>query len=182
MKQEHIKISKFLSLILRHQPDTIKLELDPEGWASIDELIELARKHGRKILTRPLIRDIVESNDKQRFSLSEDGDYIRANQGHSIDVNLNLEPIAPPERLYHGTAERFLRSILEQGLVKRSRQHVHLSKDVETATKVGSRHGRPVVLVLDAKRMTADGYLFYCSANGVWLTDIVPPQYLSQDD
>lgn len=169
--------SKFLSLVLRHRPETIGLTLDPEGWVPVDALLEACRSHGRSI-DRALLREVVETNDKKRFSFSPDGTRIRANQGHSVAVDLGLSPVEPPELLYHGTVAKFLASIRQQGLVKGSRQHVHLSKDEATARTVGKRRGRPVVLVVEAGRMALDGRLFYLSANGVWLTDSVPPGFL----
>ncbi|HEY0585703.1 MAG TPA: RNA 2'-phosphotransferase [Pseudoduganella sp.] len=169
--------SKFLSLVLRHKPEEIGLVLDQNGWASIDELIALANARGAN-LSRPQIESIVKNNDKQRFAISADGMRIRANQGHSIDIALGLAPQTPPERLYHGSATRFLESIRASGLHSASRQHVHLSADMATAEKVGSRHGKPVILAVDAGQMARDGHLFYLSNNGVWLTDTVPPKYL----
>lgn len=177
MKDEHIKISKFLSLILRHKPETIGLELDEKGWASIDEIIYLAAESG-KTLDRKTIEAVVETNDKKRFSISSDGFKIRANQGHSVHVDLDLSPIKPPSTLYHGTATRFLESILCKGLHSSSRHHVHLSSDCETAIKVGQRHGKPVILKIDSGSMDSDGHVFFRSENGVWLTDNVPPQYI----
>ena len=169
--------SKFLSLVLRHQPEAIGLSLDGEGWARIDELIACAARH-RRPLSRERIEQIVAISDKQRFKLSEDGQHIRANQGHSIEVDLKLEPREPPEWLFHGTATRNLESIRTGGLVKRSRQHVHLSPDETTAIKVGQRHGQPVVLRVAALDMHHAGHPFYLSDNGVWLVDAVPPQFL----
>ncbi len=169
--------SKFLSLILRHKPEEIGLTLDVNGWASIEDLIARAGAHGTA-LTRPLIESIVANSDKQRFAISPDGARIRANQGHSVEIVLGLVPQTPPEQLFHGTATRFLDSIRESGLHAASRQHVHLSSDRETAEKVGSRHGKPVVLVVASGRMSRDGHLFYKSENGVWLTDAVPTEYL----
>jgi len=142
----------------------------------VAELIEKAGAHGRR-LDRGLIEDVVAGSDKKRFSLSPDGELIRANQGHSFPVDLGLEPVEPPAVLYHGTAQRFLDSILASGLQPRSRQHVHLSEDWETATKVGQRHGKPVVLEIDAAAMAEAGHTFYRSANGVWLTDRVPTSF-----
>lgn len=176
MKTETIEISKFLSYVLRHHPEAIGLELDKGGWASVDRLMECAARDGKK-LTQAQIAEVVATNDKKRFSLSDDGLRIRANQGHSIDIELGLTPLEPPEHLYHGTAKQFLKSILKGGLQAQSRHHVHLSQDIETAIKVGQRHGIPVVLEIASKRMNAEGYQFYRSANGVWLTDKVPPQY-----
>lgn len=173
-----IKQSKFLSLILRHQPETIGLELDEAGWASVPELLEKLTAHNRH-MTMAELEQVVITNDKQRFSFNEDKTRIRANQGHSLKtLDLGLQPVEPPESLYHGTAERFLSSILQTGLEKRSRQHVHLSADKETAHKVGIRHGKPVILKVAAGQMQRDGLTFYHSANGVWLTDHVPTTYL----
>jgi putative RNA 2'-phosphotransferase len=177
MEQRLVRLSKFMSLVLRHKPGKIGLTLDEQGWAEVDELVEKARKAGVP-LTNDLLREVVEKNDKQRFKLSADGRRIRASQGHSIPVDLGLQPVTPPERLYHGTAERFLESIRFKGLRPGSRQHVHLSPDVATAIKVGSRHGAPVVLVVRAGEMHRDGYVFYLSDNGIWLTVQVPPAYL----
>ena len=169
--------SKYLSFILRHRPDAIGLELDSEGWADIGCLIERATSDGRR-LNEELIRVVVETNDKQRFEISEDGRRIRASQGHSIDVDLGLEPSTPPDVLFHGTATRFLDSILATGLEPRGRKHVHLSADETTATAVGQRHGKPVVLRVDAAKMATDGHRFYLSKNRVWLADSVPVDYL----
>lgn len=173
--------SKFLSLLLRHQPEVIGLELDSNGWAEVDELIRLANTDRPNQLDRELIEIVVSTNAKQRFVLSEDGERIRANQGHSIEVDLGLTPVAPPPKLFHGTASRFLDSIMAQGLRKQSRQHVHLSDDLATATNVGTRHGSPCVLIVDAAAMHAAGHEFFQSANEVWLTDVVPPQYLKTE-
>lgn len=171
-----VSASKFLSLVLRHQPDAIGLSLDAEGWADIDALIRLAEE--RKPLTRALIEAVVENNNKQRFAISDDGQRIRARQGHSIDVDLGFAPVTPPAHLYHGTATRFVESIRREGLVKRSRQHVHLSADADTATNVGARHGTPAILVVHAAEMVAAGHAFYRSENGVWLTDAVPADFI----
>ena len=170
--------SKFLSLVLRHKPEEIGLVLDQNGWASIDELIVLANARGTH-LSRPLIESIVANSDKQRFAISADGLKIRANQGHSVEIALGLSPQTPPERLYHGTATRFLDSIRGSGLHAGSRQHVHLSQDLATAEKVGSRHGKPVVLTVESGQMARDGHHFYLSDNGVWLTEAVPAKYLA---
>jgi putative RNA 2'-phosphotransferase len=166
-----------MSLVLRHRPDKIGLTLDENGWANVLDLIACS-KRGRVRLTRDLIGEVVATNDKKRFVLSEDGARIRAAQGHSIDVDLGLQPQQPPDLLYHGTADRNLSSIREQGLVKGRRQHVHLSLDHATAVKVGQRHGRPVVLTVRSGDMAREGHLFYLSENGVWLADHVPPSYL----
>ncbi len=177
MSADLVRISKFLSLVLRHQPEAIGLELNEQGWADIGELIRLANNH-RQPLTRELLERVVFENDKKRFALSDDGRQIRASQGHSIDVDLHLPPLEPPEILYHGTASRFLDSIRTTGLNSASRQHVHLSSDPATATKVGQRHGKPVVLIVRAGAMFAAGQQFFRSANGVWLTERVPIEFL----
>ncbi|MEZ4711381.1 MAG: RNA 2'-phosphotransferase [Caldilineaceae bacterium] len=178
MDAKIIKISKFLSYVLRHNPDAIGLKLDSAGWAAVDELLTCAAHDGQQI-TLELLNEVVATNDKKRFALSVDGKYIRASQGHSIRVDLELEPVEPPEQLFHGTATRFLASIQQSGLQPRNRHHVHLSSDHETAIKVGQRHGKPVILEVDARRMVADGHLFYRSENGVWLTEKVPPAYFT---
>ena len=172
-----VKHSKFLSLLLRHQPETIGLSLDAGGWASVEELLAKLQVHGRTL--SPIELDIiVRTNDKQRFSFNEDKTRIRANQGHSLkQVELGLAAIEPPPILYHGTASRFMQAISQQGLTRQSRQHVHLSADKDTAYKVGARHGLPVILQINAARMQQDGFVFYCSANGVWLTAQVPTRY-----
>ena len=177
MKPELKRTSKFLSLVLRHRPETIGLELSPDGWVEVDLLLEACRRHGRAI-SPGVLREVVTTNDKRRFSFSDDGLRIRANQGHSVDVDLGLEPVQPPELLYHGTVARFLDSIRRQGLIPGSRRHVHLSADCATAKNVGQRRGRPVILGVEAGRMHGDGHPFYLSENGVWLADAVPPQYL----
>ncbi len=173
-----VKTSKFLSFVLRHKPEEINLHLDEQGWASVDELIDTARKHGKK-LDQELIREVVATNDKKRFTLSKDGKKIRANQGHSINVDLGLKVTVPPQFLFHGTAERYLKSITQEGLKPSGRHHVHLSADYDTAIKVGMRHGRPVVLRIEAGLMNTDGAAFFLSENGVWLTDKVDPKYFS---
>jgi len=177
-EQDKKRIGKFLSLVLRHDPDKIGVELDEQGWANVKELIEKCKKHRYHFSMEDLI-EIVETNDKQRYSFNEKQNKIRANQGHSIDIDLALASTEPPEYLYHGTATRFLSSIMGQGIVRGSRQHVHLSKDKETATKVGSRHGKPAILTIRAGQMFRDGVEFYQSDNGVWLTDYVDVKYLS---
>lgn len=177
MTNDLVRTSKFLSLVLRHKPESIGLTLDAQGWAAIADLVEATAKSG-KPLSRELIAEVVAKSDKQRFALSPDGERIRANQGHSVDVELGLARAVPPAILYHGTADRFLASIHAQGLHAGSRQHVHLSRDEPTAIKVGSRHGRPVVLTIQAGGMYAAGHAFLLSDNGVWLTDAVPPQFI----
>lgn len=169
------EISKFLSYVLRHKPEAIGLSMDEEGWVSIDEILEKADKP----ITRELIEQIVAESDKQRFAISSDGQHIRANQGHSVSVDLKLKPKEPPAELFHGTASRFLDSIFEKGLVPGNRQHVHLSSNVETALKVGQRHGKPVILSIPALEMHQSGHLFFLSENGVWLTEAVPADKLA---
>src|SRR5262249_54516383 len=164
-------------LVLRHEPALIGITLDRAGWAAIDELVERAGAAG-KPLTHELVEMIVATSDKQRFAISEDGLRIRANQGHSVEVELGLDPVRPPETLLHGTARRFLPAILAKGLVKGARHHVHLTTDGEIALAVGCRYGELVLLSIAAERMHADGHVFYRSNNGVWLTDAVPPKYL----
>jgi putative RNA 2'-phosphotransferase len=173
------KISKFLSLVLRHQPQTINLKLDTNGWANTQELIEKCGKKGVKFSLREL-EIVVETNDKKRFIFNEDKTKIRANQGHSVEIDLALKPIEPPDFLYHGTSDKTVNLILEEGIKKMSRQHVHLSQDKETAIKVGSRHGKPIVLTIMASQMHQDGILFYQSENGVWLTDFIDKKYISK--
>jgi putative RNA 2'-phosphotransferase len=177
MDPAHKHISKFLSLVLRHRPESIGLALDESGWAQTAELMERMGAHGTE-LGRDLLRHIVDTNEKKRFELSTDGARIRASQGHSLPVDLGLEALPPPETLYHGTATRFLSSIRLEGLRKGARHHVHLSTDTGTAVAVGGRHGKPVVLRVEAGRMVADGHRFYRSANGVWLVEAVPPAYI----
>lgn len=171
--------SKFLSYVLRHAPESIGLRLDANGWADVDALLAKAAEVGTA-LDRATLQEIVATSDKKRFTLSEDGARIRAAQGHSVAVELGLEPAPPPETLYHGTATRFLGAIRSEGLKPGSRQKVHLSADEVTARAVGQRHGKPVVLRIEAGAMHRDGYAFYRADNGVWLTDLVPPQYLNE--
>ena len=172
---DYKRTSKFLSLVLRHKPRIIGIKLDKNGWVSIPMLLTALAAHGHSI-NRKQLETLVEMNDKKRFVI--DSDRIRANQGHSIDVELGLRPVAPPDMLYHGTATRFLDSILKQGLRKINRRHVHLSSDIDTATKVGQRHGKPVILRIDARTMFENGITFYRSENGVWLVDRVQKKYL----
>jgi putative RNA 2'-phosphotransferase len=170
--------SKFLSYVLRHNPNAAGIALDPAGWVRVEDLLS-----GLATTNHPLDRAglerIVAENDKKRFTLSNDGQFIRAAQGHSVPVALDLEPVEPPKVLHHGTATRFLDAIRIEGLKPGSRQQVHLSADVVTAQKVGERHGKPHILELQAALMWADGYAFYLADNEVWLTDFVPPQFLS---
>ena len=179
-KRQLERTSKFLSFVLRHKPESIGLELDPNGWVPLDNLIEKAAPE--MPLDRDLILEVVRSSDKQRFALSRDGDRIRANQGHSVKVDLELKSKDPPPVLFHGTATRFLDSIMEQGLRPGQRHHVHLSSDRETAVAVGRRHGKPVVLRIAADDMRAQGFEFFLSENGVWLTEKVPPVFLSHPE
>jgi len=172
MNQAIVNKSKFLSLVLRHKPEQIGLVLDSNGWANVDEILQ------KMEMDFETLQMIVDTNDKKRFTFNEDKSKIRANQGHSLQsVDLQLEKQMPPEYLFHGTAIRFLDSIKVEGLTKQSRQHVHLSMNVETALKVGQRHGKPVVLKIFSKKMFDDGYEFYLSDNNVWLTDHVPTKY-----
>ena len=170
--------SKYISLILRHKPETIGITLDEHGWADVGELISgIAKTHKMNI---DILEEIVSTDEKQRYSFNEDKSKIRANQGHSIQVDVELEEMRPPEILWHGTGEKFTGSIDEQGLIPKSRLYVHLSKDEETAFKVGTRHGKPVLYIVKAKEMFKDGYKFYLSKNGVWLTKEVPVKYLEK--
>lgn len=170
-----VKISKYLAKNMRHRPERIGLTLDPGGWADVGELLAAASRHGFA-LTRDEIEHVVAVNDKKRYEL--DGNRIRAVQGHSVPVELDLPVVFPPELLYHGTVSRFLEPILRDGLRPMERHAVHLSPDRETARRVGARRGEPVILVVEAARMAADGHEFRVSANGVWLVGAVPPEYL----
>ena len=171
-------ISKFLSLVLRHQPEVINLTLDEQGWAAVPELLQKCNEHGQMIGFDDL-KYVVEHNDKKRFKFNDDFTKIRASQGHSIEVDLGYKPQTPPEFLYHGTGQKSVESILKSGLAKMNRQHVHLSKDRETAIKVGQRHGSPVIFVVRAGEMYSAGFPFFLSDNGVWLTDNVPVEYFA---
>ena len=172
--------SKFISLILRHKPETIGISLDEHGWADVQELIAGINASGNRQLDMDLLEEIVRTDEKQRYSFNEDHTLIRANQGHSIPVDVELEEKIPPAVLYHGTGEKYVASIDREGLISKSRLYVHLSSDEETARKVGSRHGKPVIYTVDCAAMTADGYKFFLSANHVWLTKAVPVGYLSK--
>lgn len=171
------EISKFLSLVLRHQPQKIGLIIDENGWVNVDELLNKLNQYHWQI-DRQILEEIVKTNDKQRFAFDETKEKIRASQGHSIDVDLGLLPIEPPEILYHGTADKYILSIQKEGLKSQSRQHVHLSENIETATKVGQRHGKVIVLQIKAKEMYKNGFFFYLSANNVWLCDSVPIEFI----
>ena len=181
MDKSNTKTSKFLSLILRHKPETVGLVLDKHGWVEIDKLLEAIGKTGED-LSLERLKVIVETNDKQRFAFNEDQTKIRASQGHSLDVSLGYKEMTPPNLLFHGTATRYLPSIKIQGLKKQRRLHVHLTRDKSTASAVGSRHGTPAILAIDAKAMHIDGYCFYLSDNGVWLTDNVPVEYITLEN
>ena len=178
-ENEKTSISKYMSLILRHEPGRIGLTLDMNGWANTDELIEGMNRDGCCV-TMEKLKEVVETNDKQRFKFNDGYDKIRANQGHSVFVDLELAETSPPAVLYHGTASRFVQSIQKEGLTAKSRMYVHLSGDPETAAKVGKRHGEPVVLKVGSGRMHADGHKFYLSENNVWLTASVPVEYIEQ--
>lgn len=177
-KTRQVKISKYLSKHLRHTPDRLGLSLALGGWVMVDELLSACAAH-QFPLTLAELEEVVAKSDKQRFSFDETKTRIRANQGHSVEIDLQLEPQMPPDVLYHGTGEKSVSAIVRSGLLKMSRHHVHLSKDVETAKKVGMRHGRPVIFAVDAAAMHQAGFAFYCSDNGVWLVNEVPPQYLT---
>ena len=174
-------ISKFLSLVLRHQPQTIGILLDQNGWVDVDELLDKSNNYGINI-DREILHHIVATNSKKRFAFNDTLDKIRASQGHSVDVELGYINQKPPEILYHGTGEKSVQSILDTGLEKRNRQHVHLSSDLETAIKVGQRHGKSFVFKILAEQMYDDKYEFFISDNGVWLTDNVPTKYLKGNE
>ena len=171
-----VKLGRFLSLVLRHDPGAAGITLDEHGWADVNELLAGVNRTGRKI-DRVTLERIVRENNKQRYSFNGDGTKIRANQGHSLQVDVELKAAQPPKYLYHGTASRFLPAIQAEGIRKMSRQHVHLSGDFETAMAVGKRHGIPVVITIDAGAMARDGVAFYRSENGVWLCGHVEPKY-----
>ena len=174
---ELVRASRFLARVLRHDPALAGLRLDPQGWAGVDDLLTGCRGAGVR-LTRASLAEVVETNDKRRFALSPDGTRIRAQQGHSVDVDLGWEPSVPPALLHHGTVGRFLPAITAEGLRPMTRHDVHLSRDAETARRVGARRGAPVVLTVAAGRMHADGHVFRATGNGVWLVAAVPPEYL----
>lgn len=173
-------LSRFISLILRHKPEAIGIALDEHGWANVNELIEGIRK--TRTFHLEMLEEIVRTDSKQRYSFNEDKTLIRANQGHSVPVDVELPAAAPPQYLYHGTGMKYVESIDQTGLIPKSRLYVHLSADEETAVKVGSRHGKPVVYQVDSGRMQEDGYVFYRSVNGVWLIKAVPAEYLSRKE
>ena len=181
-KTDNKSISKFLSLILRHKPEAVGAKLDGNGWADTKTLIRQINDYSKnKFLNLDLLKEIVVENNKQRFELNEDSTKIRARQGHSLsNVDLELKPQTPPDVLYHGTVQKFLESIYDKGLIKGKRQYVHLSADIKTAEMVGSRRGKAFILFVDAKQMHDDGILFYCSTNGVWLTNYIDPKYIGK--
>ncbi len=172
-----IKISKFLSLVLRHKPEVIGLKLDENGWARVADLRRSCADYG-KSFTFAELEEVVDTNDKKRFSFNETKTKIRANQGHSLEVEIEFEKRMPPETLYHGTAEKYVGAIFANGLQKMNRHHVHLSADAETARAVGARHGKPVIFEIKTAGMIAESFEFFVSANGVWLVQEVPPQFL----
>lgn len=176
-ENQNIKISKFLSLVLRHRPQTIGITLDAHGWTDVDVLLQKSAAAGVP-LTLELLTHVVETNNKKRFAFNNKRDKIRASQGHSIAVELGYIAQEPPEVLYHGTASSFIKAILQSGIDKKGRHHVHLSKELDTALQVGQRHGKPYVFKVMARQMFNDGYAFYLSENKVWLTDHVPARYL----
>ena len=178
-EKEDIKVSKFLSLVLRHKPEEIGIELDENGWTSVQTLIDNSRKAGID-LSFDVLKHVVDTNSKKRFAFNESFDRIRASQGHSIEIELGYQPQEPPEILYHGTGEKSVPVIRNEGLSKQKRHHVHLSADLETAIKVGQRHGKPFVFKILAGEMFKNNFDFFLSDNGVWLTDHVPAKYLKE--
>ena len=176
-ERDAVRISKFLSLVLRHEPQRVGLKLSDSGWVAVDALLAAMTQHGNPI-TLEQLRHVVATNDKKRFAFSEDGTRIRASQGHSVEMDLQYSPQAPPEFLFHGTPERFIESIRATGLNKGQRHHVHLSADEVTAAKVGERRGRPIILKVRAGEMHRAGHPFFRSANGVWLVDAVPSKFI----
>ena len=177
-EKELVRLSKSLSSWLRHDPHAIGLEPDAAGWVRIDDLLRAAAEHGKRF-SRAALDLVVAENNKRRYEIDDTWTLIRARQGHSIDVDLGYEPVDPPAVLYHGTAEKSLGLVMAQGLLPMARHAVHLSADTATARIVGARHGRPMVLVVDAARMGVDGHDFYVTGNGVWLADMVPAEYLA---
>ena len=172
--------SKFISLILRHRPEAIGISLDEHGWADVQDLIDGINRSGGHFLDMENLEEIVRTDEKQRYSFNEDHSLIRANQGHSIPVDVELEEKTPPDILWHGTGEKYVSSIDNQGLIPKGRLYVHLSSDIGTAKKVGSRHGKPVIYEIDCRKMAEDGHSFYLSANNIWLTKRVPAVYLKK--
>ena len=181
METSLVKISKFLSLVLRHKPEQIRITLESNGWVYVDDLLNASEENGFPI-SKEILNEVVVTSDKQRFSFSEDGTKIRANQGHSLEVVIEYSEAAPPEILFHGTVRNALAGIRTKGIIQMKRQYVHLSDTIDTAKTVGSRRGNPIVLTVNAAKMVSDGYKFYLSKNGVWLTKIVPYKYLDGND
>ena len=177
--KRNVILGKFISKILRHQPGLIGISLDEHGWADVQDLIAGVRAAGHPDFDMAVLEEIVETNNKKRYSFSDDKQLIRANQGHSIPVDVELPVTSPPATLWHGTADRFVPSIMAQGIRSMNRLYVHLSPDTETARKVGSRHGKPVILRINSGQMEADGAVFYLSVNGAWLTKEVPAKYIT---
>jgi putative RNA 2'-phosphotransferase len=173
------KVSKYISLILRHKPEEIGIALDEHGWANVDELIKGVSENYPGFCI-DILKEIVRTDEKQRYSFNEDYTLIRANQGHSIPVDVELEECEPPEYLYHGTGEKYVESIDSDGLISKSRLYVHLSDNIDTAISVGKRHGKSVIYLVDSGKMCRQGFVFYRSANGVWLTKHVPAEYLTK--
>ena len=183
MSKSLTELSKFISLILRHKPSAANIELDEHGWANVDELIAgINQVDASNDIDIEKLEEIVRTDNKQRYSFNEDKTLIRANQGHSIPVDVELEEVVPPEYLWHGTAIKYMESIDNEGLVPKSRLYVHLSGDEETATNVGKRHGKLLMYKVQSKRMVEDGYKFYRAVNGVWLTKAVPVEYLEKQE
>ncbi len=176
-KKYHTKLSRFLSLVLRHKPEEIGIKLDPNGWTNVTILISKMNSYGKNIDVETL-EEILKTNNKKRFSFNEDKSLIRANQGHSIDIDLGYKTKIPPKKLFHGTAAKYVDSIYKTGIKKKNRHHVHLSKDFKTALSVGQRHGKPVVFEILTGQMIKEGFEFYESENGVWLTDEVPVKFI----
>ncbi len=177
--KDNKRTSKFLSLVLRHAPEKIGLELDNAGWTNVQDLLSKMNQHGHTIDFETL-ESVVETNQKKRFGFNADKTKIRANQGHSIQIEHGFKAVTPPEILFHGTGEKSVESILKSGIDKRQRHHVHLSADIETAKNVGQRHGKPVILKVESLKMSQNGFEFYLSDNGVWLTNFVPVKYIKK--
>jgi len=177
----HKQISKLMSLVLRHQPEAIGIKLDEHGWAKVSDLLHGINSKGLK-LDMPLLEEIVKTNPKKRFSFNEAKTLVRANQGHSISVDVQLNEKEPPYTLYHGTVAKYMSSIREKGLLKMNRNHVHLSQDIETASIVGQRRGKPIILKINAHKMSLAGFKFFLSENNVWLTETVPTEFINFDE
>ena len=180
MEREYTRISKFISLVLRHKPEVVGARLDEHGWMGTEDLMRGIQKHKKawKKFNHSDLKEVVKQDSKQRYILSDGGDRIRANQGHSLDINLQMDKVKPPSVLYHGTAKRNLKSIREEGLLRMNRQYVHLTTSKETAETVGKRYGEPALLEIDSDKMHKDGIAFYLSKNGVWLTNEVNVMYI----